>query len=100
MIRKFFIYLLLGITVFGTGIKTTCAQQKERIFRDLSNLLINIVMDDVYPPTIASRIYVYPHIAFYECIRRDEAGLGSLGGKLNGLNALPAPPENKPIDNF
>jgi hypothetical protein len=57
-------------------------------------------MDDLYPPTIASRIYVYPHIAFYECISRGEPGFNPLAGKLNGLSKLPAPPSNIVIDKF
>jgi len=100
MARKNFIFVLFLVTFFGTGIKNACAQQKEKIFRDLNDLLINTVMDDFFPPPIASRIYVYPHIAFYECIRRDDAGLKSLAGKLNGLHAMPLPSVNKPVDNF
>src|SRR5882757_368903 len=76
------------------------AQQKEQTFSDLNHLLINTVMDDLYPPTIASRIYVYPQIAFYECISRGEHGFSTLSSKLNGFSKLPAPPANSTIDNF
>jgi hypothetical protein len=63
MARKFFVFILFLVTFFGAGIKNAGAQQKEKIFRDLNNLLINTVMDDFFPPPIASRIYVYPHVA-------------------------------------
>ena len=68
-------------------------QQKERILHQLNDLLINIVMDDLFTPPIASRIYTYPNIAFYECIRFDDTSLQPLSGKLNGLKKLPAPPK-------
>jgi hypothetical protein len=74
------------------------AQEKEKILHQLNDLLINTVMDDLFTPPIASRIYTYPNIAFYECIRFDEASAPPLSGKLNGLNQLPAP--EKTNDNF
>ncbi len=100
MFKRKFIFSLIFFIAFSATFKQAAAQQKEKIFGELNSLLINTVMDDLFPPPIASRIYVYPHIAFYECIRRDDAGLRSLAGKLNGLNVIPPPPVNKPIDNF
>jgi len=76
------------------------AQQKEQALHNLNTLLINTVMEDLFTPPIASRIYVYPNIAFYECIRRDDLSLPTLTGKLNGLKELPALPTDKKIDNF
>src|SRR6476660_9159920 len=76
------------------------AQQKEQALHNLNTLLINTVMEDLFTPPIASRIYVYPNIAFYECIRMDDQSLPTLTGKLNGLKELPALPTGKKIDNF
>jgi len=74
------------------------AQNKAQTLHNLNTLLINTVMDDVYNPPVSSRIYVYPNIAFYECIRRDDPTLTSMAGKLNGLNKMPEPTTT--IDNF
>lgn len=74
------------------------AQQKQNILHQLNDLLINTVMDDLFTPPIASRIYTYPNIAFYECMRHDDATMPSLSGKLNGLKKLPVPEMNN--DNF
>lgn len=74
------------------------AQQKEQTLHNLNNLLVNTVMEDLFTPPIASRIYVYPNIAFYECIKNDDASLPTLAGKLNGLKNIPASP--KGTDNF
>lgn len=74
------------------------AQQKENILHQLNDLLINTVMDDLFSPPICSRIYTYPNIAFYECIRFNDASMQPLSGKLNGLRLLPKPPDQN--DNF
>lgn len=63
-------------------------------------MLVNTVMTDLFTPIVSSRVYVYPTIAFYECIRYDDPAMTSLAGKLNGLNTLPAPPAGKKIDPF
>jgi len=67
------------------------AQSKENILHQLNDLLINTVMDDLFTPPITSRIYTYPNIAFYECIRFDDPSMQPLSGKLNGLSRLPSP---------
>lgn len=41
---------------------------------------------------------MYPNIAFYECIKNDDATLPTFSGKLNGLKNIPASP--KGADNF
>jgi hypothetical protein len=76
----------------------TLAQQKELLLHHLNALLVNTVMEDLFTPPVASRIYVYPNIAFYECIRLDEPLLTSLAGKLNGLKKIPV--ADKQTDNF
>jgi len=74
------------------------SQSRENTLHALNQLLINTVMDDLFTPPVASRIYVYPNIAFYECIRSEDPSLKSLCGKLNGLNPLPTAPTR--IDPF
>ena len=74
------------------------AQSKENILHQLNDLLINTVMDDLFTPPITSRIYTYPNIAFYECIRFDDPLMLPLSGKLNGLKRLLSP--EKGNENF
>jgi PAP2 superfamily len=100
--RRYKIYQIVSVTFlsvlfFSSGTKTF-AQQKEQVLHNLNNLLVNTVMEDLFTPPVASRIYVYPNIAFYECIRLDEPSLPSLAGKLNGLKKIPA--ADKQTDNF
>jgi hypothetical protein len=72
-------------------IQNAKAQHKENILHQLNDLLVNTAMDDLFTPPVCSRIYTYPNIAFYECIRFDDPSRQALSGKLNGLKKLPAP---------
>ena len=83
---------------FYTTPNTIVAQQKEYLLHNLNTLLVNTVMEDLFTPPVASRIYAYPNIAFYECIKNDDATLPTLAGKLKGLKKIPASP--KGTDNF
>lgn len=94
---RHFFTLLLIFCIFTSHV---FAQNKAQTLHDLNTLLINTVMDDLYTPPISARIYIYPNIAFYECIRSDDPALPTLVGKLNGLNNLPAIPKSTPINNF
>ena len=84
---------LLTVIIYSN----TLAQNQASKLHELNSLLINTVMQDLFNPPVASRIYVYPNIAFYECIATNENQLQSLSGKLNGLKPLPKPTNE--IDN-
>lgn len=84
--------------LFLCVVQHTNAQSKERTLHELNDLLVNTVMDDLFTPPIASRIYTYPNIAFYECIRFDDKRQPQFSGKLKGLKPLPPPPLQN--DNF
>ena len=89
---------LFVVIVFVFAFSNINAQSKENTLHQLNDLLINAVMDDLFNPPICSRIYTYPNIAFYECIRFDDAAIQPLSGKLNGLKKLPVPVKTN--DNF
>jgi hypothetical protein len=55
----------------------------------LNKKLLEVAMEDGFPPPIASRVYVYPHIAFYITIQQFYPdSLLAITGKLNGLTPL------------
>jgi hypothetical protein len=82
---------MILVVLFAFAFGKINAQSKESILHQLNDLLINTVMDDLFTPPITSRIYTYPNIAFYECIRFDDPSMQPLSGKLNGLKKLPSP---------
>ncbi len=90
----------LIILLFALNLQPVKAQDKAAVLHQLNSLLINTVMDDFFTPPVASRIYSYPNIAFYECIRLDDPTLNSLSGKLNGMGKLPVAPANTKIDHL
>lgn len=52
----------------------------------LNRQLLEIAMEDGFPPPIASRVYVYPHIAHYITLQSFYPdSLPEIGPKLNGL---------------
>jgi hypothetical protein len=87
-------YTCVLLVIIFCSTYTIKAQQKENTLHGLNTLLVNTVMEDLFTPTVASRIYVYPNIAFYECIRLDEPSLPSFVGKLNDKLVLPSAPPN------
>lgn len=92
------VYALVLLFILFTS-ANCIAQQKEQVLHQLNSLLVNTVMEDLFTPPVASRIYVYPNIAFYQCIRQDDPSLPDAAGKLNGLKPIPAAPK-QPVDHF
>jgi hypothetical protein len=61
--------------------------------------LNNVVMQNNFPPIIASRNYLYANIAAYEVIAAgNPAHYQSLAGQLHELAVIPAPDTAKEID--
>ncbi len=89
------IKLILFAAVFCIDTK---AQNKAETLHQLNTLLVNTVMEDLFSPPVGSRIYMYPNIAFYECIIQNNKTYKTISGNVNGLNNLPSPKNN--IDNY
>lgn len=53
--------------------------------------LTETIVQDLFTPPVASRIYAYSNIAAYEALRFSAPGYKSLSGQLNGLENLPQP---------
>jgi hypothetical protein len=70
------------------------ARNPEFLHRSLTQLN-EIIIYDIFPPPIASRIYAYSCIAAYEAGHYDQKGYKSLDGQLNGLTNLPKPEAGK-----
>lgn len=80
------------------GCAPTLTRAQENTLHQLNDLLIRTVMEDLFTPPVASRIYVPPNIAFYECIRHNNPAYPEVFRKLNGGFNLPAPTPQS--DNF
>jgi hypothetical protein len=91
--------LFLITVLLNFNLQQLKAQDKAAVLHQLNSLLINTVMVDFFTPPVASRIYAYPNIAFYECIRQDDASLPSIAAKLKVPVNLPKATAAK-TDNF
>ncbi len=68
------------------------------LLRSLNDNLTESIVDDGFSPPVASRIYAYTNITFYETIRFLNPELNSFTGKFNGLSNLPSPDSSLSID--
>ncbi len=60
--------------------------------------LNDVVLENNFPPMIASRNYVYACIAAFECIAAGDDNYISLAGQIKHMPAMPKPEKGKEID--
>ena len=61
------------------------------LFHQSMKQLTDVIVHDIFSPPVASRIYVYPSIAAYECAILGQSNYRSLAGQLHGLEGVPQP---------
>lgn len=57
-----------------------------------------IIVQDIFSPVVAGRIYAYTNIALYETLRQGHPEYRSLAGQLRDLTEVPVPPTDAPVD--
>lgn len=60
--------------------------------------LNDIVLENNFPPMIASRNYAYATIAAYECVVAGDSNYRSLAGQIKHMPPMPKPATGKPFD--
>jgi hypothetical protein len=60
--------------------------------------LNDIVLENNFPPMIASRNYVYANIAAFECIAAGDSSFRSLAGQIRHMPEMPKAVSDKPVD--
>src|SRR5215467_7460051 len=99
--KKYFLIAIIG------ALMISCKQQShdyKKVFSDpilyckTVKRLNDIVLENNFPPMIASRNYVYANIAAYECIAAADSNYNSLAGQIKHLPALPKPVPGTEID--
>jgi len=96
-----FSHLQSIILLLGLGVLFACDSSKNEVnleaeyFHESMKTLTDIIVHDILSPPVASRIYMYPSVAAYECIVQEkDSERQSLAGQLNGLTELPTSIEN------
>ena len=60
--------------------------------------LNDVVLENNFPPMIASRNYVYASIAAFECVAAGDSSYQTLAGQIKHMPAMPRPQPGKTID--
>ncbi len=83
----------------------SCKQKKNKLFIDADGLqqtcehsLTDVIVYDIFSPPVASRIYTYSNLAYYEALRFKKNGNPSITQQLKGFGPIPGPEKNKQYD--
>lgn len=93
--------IFFSLSLFHCGTKQ---QQKEgyldeaEIAHVCQKKLTDIIVVDVFSPPVASRIYAYCSLAFYEAMRFAVQDSPSIVGQLRGFSAISTPAKDKHYD--
>ena len=85
--RRFF---LLFTAAFFLHADTLAQSPKGNWLTRSNETLVQVIMEDLFTPPVASRVQVYPNIAAWEVLRFKYPGMKSLAGQLNGLSPMKA----------
>ena len=87
--------VLILLTISCSDKKVTKLDDVNILFQN-EKMLTKIIVDDIFSPPVASRIYSYTALAQYEAIRFiDTNGNESIAEKLNGFSKMPVPEKGK-----
>lgn len=86
--------LFLGVVLFLSCVNENSKKENPFGTSDLNHAnrtLLEVAMEDGFPPPVASRVYVYPHLAHYITLQSFYPdSLVDISKKLNGLTEVPA----------
>jgi PAP2 superfamily len=81
---------------------SSCKQKKTELSLDVINLqhscvhrLTDVIVRDIFSPPVASRIYAYSNLAYYEALRWKDSESGSITGRLKDFEPIPSPEKTK-----
>ncbi len=101
--KKPILNFLLVVLLFA--LFSSCKQKKNNLTIDVTAIqhqcvkrLTDVIVYDIFSPPVASRIYAYSNLAFYEALRFKERGNNSLLPKLKDFETIPEPEKNKQHD--
>ena len=94
--RKIVVSGVVGMLLMACNQEVTPIQVSAEELHASVDKVTEVMINDIFSPPVASRIYAYPNIAAYEGIRFMDSTRLSLVGQLNGLEKLSKPDYNKP----
>lgn len=102
---KFRYQLWSFLLLAATAVTISCQPPKERDLTKLQELqhqcvqhLTDVIVYDIVNPPVASRMYAYSTIAYYEALQPTDPSYASLLPKLHGFAELPLPDTTQRYD--
>lgn len=99
------ILFFMLIVVLLPGLFFSCKQKKNNLPVDIKNIqdqcvhrLTTIIVYDIFSPPVASRIYAYCNLAWYEAIRWKQKENSSITELLKGFEIILPPESDKKYD--
>ena len=99
-IKKTFIHFISIALLLSFSF--SCKQKKSKLSIDTNNLqqqcvhrLTDVIVYDIFTPPVASRIYAYCNLAFYEALRFKNDSSISITAQLKGFDKITTPEKNK-----
>ncbi|CAN5480931.1 hypothetical protein BH23BAC1_BH23BAC1_23880 [soil metagenome] len=92
---RLFVAYLFFLIIFTGCARELSQEELEKLCQfqltEANQELTEVIMNDIFTPPVASRIYAYANIAAYEAMQPGYNSYQSLAGQINGLGALPEP---------
>lgn len=76
-------------TAFGCKQEPVVRKADSEYFHAAMQQLTDVLIDNIFSPPAASRVYTYPSVAAYEALQGAYPNYRSLAGQLNGLTETP-----------
>jgi hypothetical protein len=101
---KKLILIILPI-ILSPALFYSCKEKEAALSPDINGLqsrcvhrLTTIIVYDIFSPPVASRIYAYTNLAYYEALRFKDNKAVSIVVHLNGFEDMPQPDKDKKYD--
>jgi len=100
IMRRFFAAITFGLLLASCSENTAYKQvmHDPLLYSKTVKKLNDIVLENNFPPMIASRNYAYANIAAYEVIAAGDSSYMSLSGQIKHLPPMPKPADTGKID--
>tara|TARA_R110002096_G_scaffold337228_1_gene530593 strand:+ start:8186 stop:9562 length:1377 start_codon:yes stop_codon:yes gene_type:complete len=87
-----FAFLFVAISGCKEDTRYKMDLDNPELFREAVKNLTDVIVYDIFSPPVASRVYMYPSIASYAIIQKENPSkYNSLLGQLNGFEEVPQP---------
>jgi hypothetical protein len=90
--------IILSVFIIGCSQDQPLELAPEDILHRNQDQLTQVIIYDMFPPPVASRIYMYSSLAAFEAIRFQKEGTLSIAENLTGFDTLPTPVAGKTYD--